>query len=181
MIVEDETFARRILAIPSIVVVLFYAVLLALPRLLLPNLNGAAYAFFSALFGLVFWIPALGWAFALFLVAHTATRSGSGLIARALFAIAGVLLMAALVVDMRIELPEQRLDLGNFIRLFGAVFVSATCIGLAASKLDTFEGGSGWLLKDSVYNTCFAILFLPVGIWFLRRRVERLLTQTAQP
>lgn len=181
MIVQDETLARRLLAVSPIVVVLFYVVLLALPRLLLPNLTGAAHAFFSAFFGLVFWISALGWAFALFLVAHTATRAGSGLIARALFAIAGVLLAAALVVDMRIELPEQRLDPGNFITLFGAVFVSATCIGLAASTLDTFEGGSGWFLKDSVYNTGVAILFLPVGIWFLRRRVDRLLTQTAQP
>lgn len=166
-----DIVARTLLAAPPIGVVALYIVVAAIqasrPSSLgsLPNAPG--------LTGSIYWIFAVTWAFALFVVAHAALRMGRGLIGRAFFCITFVLFAAAIALQGQ---PVERM----LILLFATGLFGVISIGFAASALDTLEGGNGWPFKIANVLTVYAILFLPVGIWFLRGRIKRLLVQTAQ-
>src|SRR5262249_47820640 len=120
----------------------------------------------------IYWMFAVAWAFALFVVAHRAIRMGPGLIGKAIF--------CATFALFAISSAVQGQRLGNeFVVIFVTGLLGVLSLGFAGRALDTFEGGTGWPLKTANVLTVYAVLFLPVGIWFLRGRIKKLLDQTA--
>lgn len=165
--------ARKLLATPPIMVVAFYVFAIAaltLTAMVLPAVRT------SAVIGFFAWMCAVIWALALFVVAHKALRMGRGLIGKTFFVTTFVLFAAATIVDM--WLGSSIWDTRMAVLMFVSVLCAVISMGFAVSALETFEGGSGWPLTGSMQNTVTAILFLPIGIWFLQKRVERLLLQT---
>lgn len=170
--------ARQLLETPPAVVVGFYLVAIGVPMLLESFLPDAIRAPAAALLDWAFWLCALIWAFALFTVAHGAIRMGSGVVGKAIFCLALALIVVSIGLQTWFGSPMQWFDSSLIAILFVSVLCAAISLGFAASVLDTFEGGNGWPFKEATVWTCFAMLFLPIGVWFLRGRVKRLLAQT---
>ncbi len=171
--------ARRLLEMPPAVVVGFYVLAIGVPMILESFLPHAMPAFVSALLDWAFWLCALIWAFALFTVAREAIRMGSGAVGKAIFCLALALIVVSIGLQTWFGSPMQWFDSSLIAILFVSVFCAVISLGFAASSLDTFEGGNGWPFKEATVWTWFAMLFLPIGVWFLRGRVQRLLAQTA--
>lgn len=171
--------ARGLLAPPPAMVASFYIVAIGLPMLAEPALPEAVQAPVGALLDWAFWICAVVWAFAVFTIAH---GKGSGAIGRAIFGVTLALLVVSVLIQAWLGPPEQWVH--NPIHpliavMFATVLCAVISLGFAASALDRVEGGSGAPVKDSpIFWIVFAILFLPIGIWFLRARIEKLLAQT---
>lgn len=171
--------ARALLATPPAMIVGFYIVAIGLPWLLESVLPDAMPPAASALLDWAFWICALVWAFALFTVAHKAIRMGPGVIGKTIFGVAFALIIASIALQTWLGPPMLWFDNPLIAVLFASVFSAAVSLGFAASALDTSEGGNGWPFKETTIWACFAMLFLPIGVWFLRGRTEALLARTA--
>lgn len=170
--------ARALLATPAAIVLGFYIVAIGVPTLFEHALPDSIRAPVTVLLKWSFWILAVVWAFALFTVARKANRMGSSVIGGSIFAITLVLLAVWIVVEPLLGPDFLSTAEGARIALYYAPLLCAVIsIGLAASALDTSEGGSGWPFKWVTIGTWFAIFFLPIGIWFLSARVRKLLSQ----
>lgn len=172
--------ARILLNTPPLAVVAFYALVFALirtPESATPPefLRDAV----DATLEWIFWILAVLWAFALFSVAHPAIQMGRGLIGRAFFVATLLLFVVAIATQTEVGLSNSERGPLAFTLTVVTGWFAFISMFFAASALDTFEGHSGWPLKPSNVLTIFAMLFLPVGIWFLSGRVQRLLVKTA--
>lgn len=133
----------------------------------------------EALLQWLFWIGGVIWALSVFLVARQPNRSYGGRLGVAVFGLTLILIAISVAMQSWLGAPLYWTDdfsVGLFL-VFGAVFLAVVCLGLAASTIDSVEGRSGWPFKWSTFGTIAAILFLPVGIWFLRERVLRLLNE----
>ncbi|MDX2274370.1 MAG: hypothetical protein NW206_02880 [Hyphomonadaceae bacterium] len=173
--------ARGLLATPPATVLGFYAVAIGIPMLLEAALPTAIPAPVSALLDWAFWICAVVWAFALYTVAHSASHLGSRVIGNAIFGVTSALIVVSMLIQSWLGPPERWVHdpIDPLIAVFFCTLLcAAISLGFAASALDRFEGGSGLPIKDSpMWWTCFAMLFLPIGIWFLRGRVQKLLAR----
>ena len=168
--------ARGLLATPPATVLGFYAVAIGVPMLLEAALPTAIPASISALLHWAFWICAVAWAFALFTVAHSAGHLGSRVIGNAIFGATSALIVLSILIQSWLGPPERWIhDPTNplIAVFFCALLGAAISLGFAASALDRLEGGSGLPMSW----TFFAMLFLPIGIWFLRGRVRKLLAR----
>jgi hypothetical protein len=117
------------------------------------------------------------WAFALFLVAQEELKSAA-MVGRTIFSVA--LLLLVLLIPVAKTLSEH--PIGGWIpTLFQSsmIFV-AIGIAFAVSALLTTEGESGWPLTFSFVIGFLSVFFLPIGIWFLRPRITRLLRNESQ-
>lgn len=175
--------ARALLETPPAIVLGFYIVAIGIPMLLEPALPYAVRGPVSALLDWSFWICAVVWAFALFTVAHQATRIGPNVVARGIFAATLMFFIVSIAIQVWLGPPMQWMVSPATSPLiialfFMPVFCGVIALGFAASALDTSEGGNGWPFKEATVWTCFAMLFLPVGIWFLRGRLQRLLARS---
>lgn len=151
--------ARLLLTLPSFAIVGLYAAIMLLPK------AGVSVPSTALL------MCSLLWAFALYLVAQRAQNKRAR-VGRAIFLIAITVLTVVAV------LPEFSESTANgplhLLVPAGMAFVFVG-IGLAASALLSAEGRNDWPLKLSHAVIFFSMAFLPVGIWFLRPRVNRLL------
>lgn len=174
--------ARALLATPPAIVLIFYVVAIGIPMFLEPALPATIRAPVSALLDFSFWICAVAWAFALFTVAHSAHPIRSRLIGDVIFGATTALIVASILIVTWLGPPEQweHDPINPLIAvIFCAPFCAAISFVFAASALDRVGGGSGLPFKDSpIWWIAFAILFLPIGVWFLRGRIEKLLTRT---
>lgn len=174
--------ARALLATPPAIVLIFYVLAIGIPMLLEPALPDTIRAPVSALLDFSFWIFAVAWAFALFTVAQSASHMGSGVMGKSIFGVTTALLVISILIQTWLGPPDLWVHdpINPLIAvLFCTVLCAAISLGLAASALDRFEGGSGLPFKDSpIWWIVIAMLFLPIGIWFLRHRVENLLART---
>jgi hypothetical protein len=151
--------ARRLLGPSSLAVT---AVCVAV--VLLARLGNAAFA--TALI-----LCSLLWAFALYSVAQTVLNERAGL-GRVTFPIAIVLIAAVTLVPQLAEAAENEPQF--FVAPLSMTFVFISIL-LAVNALLRTEGKSGWPFGFSSMLAFLGIFFLPVGIWFLRPRVESLL------
>jgi hypothetical protein len=170
--VGDEVIARGLLALPSFAVASVYAAILLLPDVTEYFLTGHLQDLLETSRAVVALIWVVLWAFALFLVAQEELRSAA-LVGRTIFSVA--LLLLVLMIPVTGTLSEQPIG-GPMRWLFQSSMIFVVIgIAFAVSALLTTEGDSGWPISFSFVVGFFSVFFLPIGIWFLRPRITRLL------
>lgn len=175
--------ARALLETPPAIVLGFYIVAIGIPMLLEPALPYPVRGALGALLDWSSWICAVMWAFALFSVAHQVARIGPAVLGRGIFAATLMSFIVSIAIQVWLGPPVQWMASPATSPLivalfFMPLFCGVIALGLAASAFDISEGGDGWPFKGATVWTCFAMLFLPVGIWFLRARLQRLLAKS---
>lgn len=171
--------SRKLLATPPIIVVAFYIGMIVALTTLIDVAVEPARSVLTALFSWSAWICAVVWSFALYSVAHPAIRMGRGLIGKAGLSASLISFIVSIVLQGGFGVLIQGPDPVSFGIIFVPCLLAVVGMGFAVSALDTFEGGNGWPFTPAMSNTITAILFLPIGIWFLRGRINRLLSETA--
>lgn len=151
--------ARRLLGLSPIAIVASYATITALAKL-----ADTIWIYVPALCSLV-------WGFALYLVAQNVANERAG-IGRITFPIAIILTAAAATVPQVYGAIQG--DPLYYLEPASVALVVMS-IGLAVSALLRSEHRSDWVFTWSSIFAILAILFLPLGVWFLQPRVADLL------
>jgi hypothetical protein len=156
-------FARQLLALSPLAIVAICATVALLARL-------AHAVWASALI-----MCSLVWAFALYSVAQKVLNERPGF-GRITFPIAIALIGAATVVPQVYGAPRD--DPMSFVGPVGMIHVMVS-LGFSMSALLRTEGRIGWVFTETSALAIFVMAFLPLGIWFLRPRIEELLQRAA--
>lgn len=161
--IEHKMFARQLLGLPSFAITGICATVALLSRL-------AQMPWAMALL-----ICSLLWGFALYSVAQNVLNERAGM-GRVTFPVAMLLIAASLL------LPQQaHANPGHplyWVPPSGILFFIVS-LAFAVSALLRTEGRLGWVWANSPMNTIVAIAFLPIGVWFLRPRIEEMLQRAA--